>query len=123
MRRATFERRVNMTKKRTRRTSVMSVIIFVVYTILMIVYNSSLWSTYAKYPEIVIYMIVSTARYAFEFLLQIHMTKYYSYDYGIKSCKLLWTYTVTSMAFSYWGMAHVFSPRYHQLTKEHLTED
>ena len=92
-------------------------IMFVVYTIMLLRYQEDMWIVYDEYPEAVVYLISATALYGIEYILQVITGTIYNLDCGLKVCKPTWFYIISSMAHTYWGISHIFSSRFDKMAK------
>jgi hypothetical protein len=47
---------------------------------------------------------------------------FYSLDYGLKTCQCSWVLIVAMQCHTYWGVSHVFSPRFNSMKENKPTE-
>ena len=66
MRRASFDARVKQIIEENKRNSISSMIIFTVYTFMLIRYQDDMWAVHRQYPEVVNYLISATFCTGFE---------------------------------------------------------
>ena len=98
-------------------------IMFIVYTTMLIKFKDDMWDVYDEYPEPVIYLISATGMYGFECVYQVLMGTIYNLDCGLKACKFSWIYIISCLVHSYWGVSHIFGERYDKMIKDDPNED
>lgn len=112
MRRASFDGRVKQIIEENKRNSISSMIIFTVYTFMLIRYSDDMWAVHREYPEVVYYLISATGATGFECFWQIFTATMFTFEYGVKACTCSWVLIVALQAHTYWGVTHVFSSKF-----------
>ena len=104
--------RVNQIMVENRRNSFFSITMFTIYAMLILKYRDDIQKTSHIHYEPIICLLVSTGLYGIEFLLQSYAGTKFNLDYGIKSCKFVWFYIVSSCVFNFWGVHYVFGSKF-----------
>ena len=87
MRRATFDIRIQKITEENKFYSVPCLIIFVIYSIMLVRFQDDMWAVHRKYPGVVTFLISSTCIAGFEFFWAAFDAVMYTFDYGLKTCK------------------------------------
>ena len=115
MRRATLDSTVKHTIENSRFYSFICMLFVIIFTPMLIRYREDVRNFYDKYPEPVIFMIVSVGLLALQLIISCYIAMQYTLECGLKTCKIQWTYHIILTAFNFWGASHVFSRKFEQL--------
>lgn len=112
LRKQFFQERINQIVQESKRQSFFAIVIFTVYTILLIRYWRDLRDVYEIEPKTVFYCVISTAQFGLEFLVRTYAIMFYTLEIGVKTCMPEWIYTIGSISFNIWGCSFIFKDSY-----------
>ena len=75
-----------------------------------------MWTVYDQYPEVVTFLISSVCIGGLEFFRAVFNAIWFSINYGLVTCKFQWFLVVAEQIHTFWGVTHVFSPKFKEMT-------
>ena len=108
LRRGAFQDRIKQVIEQNKTSSFISIIIFTIYSIMLIRYQKDVRRLSLKYPDTALFLVASTALMGLEFLFQTLIQFFLTLELGNKCCLPLWIYILCSISFNIWGVSFVF---------------